>query len=415
MARFSLWILLLSVGLLCLGHGLGGSLVSVEANAAEFGTDVTGLVMSGYSAGLLISTFLTPRLVRSVGHVRAFGGLASVVSTAVLLMPLWVYAPFWFLMRLVMGFCTSGLFIVCESWLNSASSNRNRGQMLSIYMIVNYGCLGMGQLLLNVSDDSGFVRFIIISALVSMSLVPLILLPSEAPSVADARPVTVDEIWRASPLALIGVFACGLGQSAFFALGAVFGLSKGLPLVYVSLMMALPPLGVILSQYPIGMASDRFDRRTIIILLSIISAIIAGVTLAGGYYLTRLMLIGLITCFGVVSLPIYSLVVAHANDHLQKEQILGASARLILLYGVGSLIGPIVVGQMMRHIGGQGFLIYMILVYVALGGFAYWRGLKRPEDIKAQGSDVMTVSPVTTPTAAVTLSPSDEQAEPLAP
>ncbi len=130
-------------------------------------------------------------------------------------------------MRVVSGLCVSGMYIVCESWLNAASSNTNRGKTLSIYMIVTYGALGLGQLLLNVSDESGFVRFIIVSCLLSMSLVPLILLPSEAPSVENAIPVSVDEIWKASPLAVIGVLACGLGQSAFFALGAVFGLSKG--------------------------------------------------------------------------------------------------------------------------------------------------------------------------------------------
>lgn len=403
MARFSLWILLLCVGLLCLGHGLSGSLVSLRANAADFGTDVTGFVMSGYSAGLLISTFLTPRLVRDVGHVRAFAGLASIVSTAVLLFPLWVNPLFWFLMRLVTGLCISGLFIVCESWLSAASSNRNRGQMLSFYMIVTYGALGIGQLLLNVSDESGFVRFIIVSALVSMSLVPLILLPSEAPSTEGARPVSVNEIWQASPLAVVGVLACGLAQSAFFALGAVFGLAKGLPLVYVSIMMAMPPLGVILSQYPIGWISDRFDRRTIIMLLAAISVVVAGITMAGGYYLTRVMLISLVTIFGVVSLPIYSLVIAHANDHLQREQILGASARLVLLYGVGSLIGPILVGYIMRRVGGDGFLIHMMVVYAALAGFAFWRGIRRPENLKADSSEIMKVSPVLTPTGASNL------------
>lgn len=404
MANFSLWTLLVSAALLCLGHGLSGSLVSVEANAAEFGTDVTGFVMAGYSAGLLISTFITPRLVKSVGHVRTFAGLASIVSTAVLLFPLWIDPIFWFVLRVISGLCVSGMYIVCESWLNTASSNRNRGQMLSIYMIVTYGSLGAGQLLLNVTDTSGFVRFTLVSCLLSLSLVPLILMPSEAPSVEGSRLVSVDEIWRASPLAVLGVLACGLGQSAFFALGAVFGLSKGLPLFYVSLMMALPPLGVILSQYPIGWLSDRFDRRTIIMLLAFFAAMIAGVTLAGGYYLTRVMLIALVTAFGVVSLPIYSLVVAHANDHLQREQILGASAKLVLLYGAGSLVGPILVGDLMRRIGGEGWLIYMIAVHAALAGFALWRKYKSPEYFKARGSEVMTVSPVSTPAGASVLS-----------
>lgn len=394
MINRSLWVLLICVAMLCLGQGLSGSLVSLAADQNSFGTDVTGFVMAGYSAGLLLSAFLTPRLVRSVGHVRTFAGLASSVSTAILLFPLWIDPLFWFVLRVITGLCVSGMFIVCESWLNSASSNQNRGQVMSLYMIVTYGALGLGQLLLNVSDESGFVRFIIVSCLLSMSLVPLILLPAEAPSVEGARPIAIRDIWEASPLAVVGVFACGLAQGAFFALGVVFGLAKGLPLVSVSIMMALPPLGVIFSQYPIGWISDRFDRRTIIMLLSLASAIIAAVTLAGGYYLSRFLLISLVTAFGVIALPIYSLVVAHANDHLRKDQVLGAAAKLILLYGVGSLIGPLVVGAMMRRIGGDGFLIYMIAVQASLAGFALWRRWRRPDHLKAQGSDVMTVSPV---------------------
>ena len=407
----SLWILLASVAMLCLGHGLSGSLVSLAADQADFRTDVTGFVMAGYSAGLLISAVLTPRLVRSVGHVRTFAGLASTASTAVLLFPLWVEPVFWFLLRVATGLCVSGMFIVCESWLNASSSNRNRGQMLSLYMIVTYGALGGGQLLLNVADEHGFVRFILVSCLLSMALVPLILLPSEAPSVEGARPITIKEIWRASPLAVIGVLACGLGQSAFFALGVVFGLAKGLPLFSVSIMMALPPLGVILSQYPIGWISDRFDRRTIIMLLSLLAALIPAlslgsglyISLTGGYDLPRVMLIALVTAFGVISLPIYSLVVAHANDHLQKDQVLGASAKLIMLYGGGSILGPILAGTIMAQIGGDGFLFYMVVVHAGLAAFALWRRARNPEHLMAQGREVMTVSPVTQPSSASVL------------
>lgn len=402
MRNYSIWILLVCVALLCIGHGLHGSLVAVVAQASSFGPDVTGLVMSGYAVGLLVSSFVTPWLVRNVGHVRAFAGLASIVSTAVLLMPLWINAPFWLGMRFVAGLCTSGLFIVCESWLNGAASNRNRGKLLSLYMIVTYGALGAGQLLLNVTDTSGFSRFIVVSALLSLSLVPLILLPAEAPSLEGARPVTVDEIWKASPLAVVGAFACGLAQSAFFAMGAVFGLTMGLPLVYVSIMMALPPIGVIFSQFPIGLISDRFDRRTIILLLAVASAAVAAATLLTDGF-TPALFIALITIFGTISLPLYSLVIAHANDHLQREQVLGASAKLVLLYGLGSIIGPLAAGQMMGLVGGEGFLIYLALIYAALAAFAFWRRLRRPEDLRAKAVEALQVSPVTTPAGASAL------------
>lgn len=397
MSYTSLTILLASVAMLCLGQGLNGSLVSMAADNANFGTDVTGFVMAGYSAGMLLSTWIAPRLVKSVGHERTFAGLASIVSTAVLLFPLWVEPIFWFLLRVLVGISVSGMYIVCESWLNSASSNQNRGRMMSLYMIVTYGALGLGQLLLNVSDPSGYVRFIIVSCLLSMSLVPLTLLPSEAPSVEGAQSVAIGDIWRASPLAIVGVIACGLGQSAFFGLGVIFGLAKGLQLYQVSLMMALPPLGVILSQYPIGWVSDRIDRRTIILLLSLIAAVIAAIVLAGGYYISRLALISLITAFGVISLPIYSLAVAHANDHLRKDEALGASAKLVLLYGLGSILGPIIAGWLMRQWGRDSFMVYMIAVHGVLAAFALWRQWQRPDNRKAQAKDVMTVSPISTP------------------
>ncbi len=403
MRSFSFAILLLSVALLCLGHGLQGSLIAISANNAQFRTDVTGIIMSGYSGGMLLSALLTPRLVRNVGHVRAFAGLASIVSTVILLIPLWVNPYFWFSMRLVSGLCTSGLFIVCESWLNAFASNKTRGRLLSIYMIVTYGSLGCGQLLLNIQDDSGFARFIIVSALLSMSLVPLILLPTEAPEIKNSTGVSIAEIWRVSPLAVVGAVANGLGQSAFFAMGSLFGLGKGLSVAAVSLMLALPSICVIFSQFPVGWASDKLDRRSIILVLSAVGGVIPIILLFSGILPSR-ALIGLITAFGTLILPIYSLVVAHANDHMTKDQVLGASGKLVLLYGVGSSIGPILAGRVMYSVGPDGFLYYHALVFLALAAFATWRVFMRPERPAARQSDTMQVGPTTTPVAAGILS-----------
>src|SRR6476646_7707289 len=146
----SVWVLLLGVTILSLGHGLHGSLVGVRAQAENFDAATTGLIMSGYFAGLLASSSVTPRIVQSVGHIRVFAAFASVVSTAVMLIPLWINPIWWFAMRFIAGLCTSGLYIVCESWLNSTSTNQNRGRLLSVYMIVTYAAMGSGQLLLNI-------------------------------------------------------------------------------------------------------------------------------------------------------------------------------------------------------------------------------------------------------------------------
>ncbi|MGE0239153.1 MAG: MFS transporter [Parvibaculaceae bacterium] len=395
----SVWVLLLGVAILSLGHGLHGSLVGVRASAENFDAATTGLIMSGYFAGLLLSSIVTPRIVQSVGHIRVFAAFASVVSTAVLLIPLWVEPVWWFLMRFVAGLCTSGLFIVCESWLNSASTNKNRGQLLSVYMIITYAAMGLGQFLLNVADGSGFSRFIIVSALLSMAMLPLTLMPSETPSLAGTRSVTLAEIYRSSPLAIVATLASGLAQSAFFSMGAVYALMQGLPLSLVSVMMALPPLALIVSQYPAGVLSDRYDRRSIIMILSAIAAAIAVVSIpASG--ISSTMLIGLFTVFGAIALPIYSLVIAHANDHMAKEQMLGASSKLVLLYGTGAMAGPSIAGFFMQYLGSSGFMTFMAVIYAIMAVHAFWRRQQRPTTVKASAGDIMKVGPMTTPVAA---------------
>lgn len=395
----SVWVLLLGVTILSLGHGLHGSLVGVRASAENFDAATTGLIMSGYFAGLLLSSIVTPRIVQSVGHIRVFAAFASVVSTAVLLIPLWVDPIWWFLMRFVAGLCTSGLFIVCESWLNSASTNKNRGQLLSIYMIVTYAAMGLGQLLLNVADSSGFSRFIIVSALLSMAMLPLTLMRTETPSLAGTRSVTIAEIYRSSPLAIVATLASGLAQSAFFSMGAVYALMQGLPLSLVSVMLALPPLALIVSQYPAGLLSDRYDRRSIIMILSAIAAAIALISIpAAG--ISSTVLIALFTVFGAIALPIYSLVIAHANDHMAKEQMLGASSKLVLLYGTGAMAGPSLAGLFMQYLGSSGFMTFMALVYTIMAVHALWRRQQRQTPIKATASDIMKAGPMTTPVAA---------------
>lgn len=395
----SVWVLLLAVTILSLGHGLHGSLVGVRASAENFDAATTGLIMSGYFAGLLLSSIVTPRIVQSVGHIRVFAAFASVVSTAVLLIPLWIDPVWWFLMRFVAGLCTSGLFIVCESWLNSASTNKNRGQLLSIYMIVTYAAMGLGQFLLNVADTSGFSRFIIVSALLSIAMLPLTLMRSETPSLAGTRSVTIAEIYRSSPLAIFATLASGLAQSAFFSMGAVYALMQGLPLSLVSLMMALPPLALIVSQYPAGFLSDRYDRRSIIMILSAVAAAIALVSIpAAG--ISPSVLIGLFTVFGAIALPIYSLVIAHANDHMAKEQMLGASSKLVLLYGTGAMAGPSIAGFFMQYLGSTGFMTFMAVIYAIMAAYALWRRQQRPTDIKATAGDILQAGPMTTPVAA---------------
>ncbi len=390
-----IWPLLVAILLMAIGNSLQGSLVGVQAALANFSTTTTGFIASGFSLGLFLSALITPNAVRAVGHIRVFAGYASVLSTAVLLIPLFVNPVWWFLMRLLIGMCAAGLAIVIETWLNEGTSNKDRGKILSLYMLLFYSGAGIGSLALMIDDPTGFTRFIVVSAVMSLSLVPIVLTKVAAPVQGAPRFISISEIYAVSPLAVVAAVANGLGQSAFFNLGAVFGIMNGMSLSYVSLMMAVAPFAVILSQLPVGWLSDRYDRRVMIAALSVLSAGVAGAVMFVPVS-EAFVLIGLVALFGGISMPLYSLAIAHANDQLNKDQMLAAGSKLVLLYGVGAIAGPTIAGGFMQQFGAIGLMVYMVCIFGLLAAYAFYRmtisGVMSPHDT----GDLVLVTPMAT-------------------
>ena len=385
--------------LMSIGNGLQGSLIGVQAAVASFSSTTTGLIASGYSLGLFLSALFTPNIVRAVGHIRVFAAYASVLSTAVLLIPVYVDPVWWFVMRTLIGFCAAGLAIVVETWLNEGSTNETRGTMLSLYMVIFYTGAGLGSFALLIDDPTGFVRFIVVSAVMSLSLVPIALTKVSAPVLGHPMRISIAEIFSASPLAVVGAVANGLGQSAFFNLGAVFGVMHGLSLPYVSTMMAVAPMAVLVSQMPIGWLSDRYDRRVLIVALSILSAILAAIAM-NMPATTEMLLIAVVAIFGGISMPLYSLAIAHANDQLNKSQMLAAGSKLVLLYGVGAIAGPSIAGFFMQQFGSAGFMIYLLAVYGGLGIYAIYRMTQSTVHPPSETGDLVPVAPIATAIAA---------------
>jgi len=372
----SVWALLFGFSLLMLGNGLQGSLLGLRASLEGFGTGVTGFVMSAYFVGLLFGAALTPKLVLRVGHIRVFAALASMASAFILLHAVFLSAPVWFGIRLVTGFCFSGLYVVSESWLNQASTNETRGKLLSIYMIISYASFGFGKLLLNVADPSGFPLFILISVLVSLALVPISLTRTFAPQIETPQAISLKQLYNLSPMGFIGCLFSGLAQGAFFGMGAVYGKISGFSVGQLSLLLSLPMLGLVIFQLPIGALSDRFDRRVILGVAAFASAVLAIVCIIAFDY--SFLAIGLsFTVFGGFSMPIYSLSLAHTNDSLNSDQMLEASSKLVFVFGLGSVFGPLTAGLAMDVFGPHAFFVYLAIVYVFIGIFAVYRMTQR--------------------------------------
>lgn len=386
----STWVLLFGMALLMTGNGLQGTLLGVRASLEGFATTITGMLMSGYYVGFLAGSALAPRLVGRVGHVRVFGAMASLASTTILIHALFVNPVTWMGMRLISGFCYAGLFVVAESWLNEEATNETRGRLLSVYMVVSLGGVALGQVLLNLSDPLRADLFILISVLVSLGLVPMLLSVSAMPAVETPSPVGIRALYEVSPTGVVGMFATMIAQGAFYGMGAVYASEVGLSVRDVSLFMGLALLGGVVLQWPIGRLSDAFDRRQVIVAVSLLAAALA---FTAGLLpdISRPVLFGLIAVFGGLMLPMYSLCMAYTNDYLRPEQMVDASGTLVLIGGLGACFGPISAGLAMSSFGAPAFFWWLGLTHAAIAGFAVYRMTQRTAPpLEEQGAYVAT-------------------------
>jgi len=374
-AVFHAWPLFLAMALIMLGNGLQGTLIGLRATLEGFPPAVTGFVMSGYFVGFLFGSTLAPKLMWQVGHIRVYAGLASLASTATLA-HLIIINPFaWGLFRIVTGFCLAGLYIVAESWLNGASTNANRGKLLSIYMLTFSLAMAGSQGLLRFDDPGGFKLFLAASVLVSLAVVPISLTPTRAPAFEEPSGVPIRELFRAAPLGMIGAAVTGLSNGALLSGGPVYGSEAGMSAARVGLFIGLSLIGQLVFQWPIGSLSDRVSRRRVILAVTTIAGITAGFAIQLDPLGTMFLVAAFV--FGGMTFPMYSLSVSHVIDVVPEDKLVAASAAMILVNGLGAIAGPIIATVTLTFLGPEGFWIALAFVHGAFGFFASYRVLAR--------------------------------------
>ena len=382
---YKTWALFFGFAIISLAHGLQGTLLGVRAIAEGFTFVATGLVVAGYYVGYLSGSIIIPILLKRVGHIRVFAALASLASIAILLHSVFLEPYMWFFIRILSGISMSGIYVIMESWLNDKSTNETRGQTLSVYMIITFSFVGLGQFLLNLSDPIEVDLFILVSILLSFALLPILLSSSEAPNISNPKRFSLKELFVISPLGFIGAFFTGLAHSAVFGYGAVYATAKQLSLFEISIFMVILTSCGAISQWPIGFISDKIDRRIVLVSVTLIASVLSLIIVASSY-LSLIIFFILLAIYSSVSLPMYSLVIAHTNDFLQQDEIVGAVASIAVLVGVGAIFGPILASLFMNILGADGFFVYLFLVHGLLGMFGLYRMRKRlkPTDLESQ-------------------------------
>ena len=390
-----IWALLLGVVLIMLGNGMHFTLIGLRGGIEGFSAAELAIVTSGYFVGFLSGARYAPVLIRRVGHVRVFAALGSFMSAGLIAFPLLTEPWAWTILRLLVGFCMSGIYVVAESWLNNAATNETRGKVLSAYMMAQtLGIIG-AQALLTTGNAATSVLFIGASILVSVSFAPILLSATPVPAADVARPMSLRQLFSNSPLGTLGIFLLGGVYATQSGMGAIFGSQIGMSADQIALFVAMLFAGALVLQYPIGWLSDRMDRRKLIFGAALLgaAACVAGWMTGGG--LLPLMVAAFVA--GGVTTPLYALFLAYTNDSLTVEEMPAASGGLVFTFGLGAILGPLVTGWAMQGAGPFAFWLVLAATFVAIALYALYRMTQRIGVAVAQTDSYLGILPTSSP------------------
>ena len=379
------WALFIGIGVMMIAHGLQMQIMGIRSVLEDFSVFTTGIFMSGYYVGYFIGSKTTPNFVSKVGHIRVFAAFASLASLSALVAVVYVNPLMWTISRFITGISLVSCYVVTESWLNDRATNKNRGQLLSAYMMVIYFGLALGMLLLNISKPEAYEPFILVSVLLSVALVPILLTKRPAPKFKKIETISILELYKISPLGSLSSFFTGIIHAAFFSLISVYATIAKFTLFETSILLFVATIAGVLGQGPIGYFSDIFDRRRVIVittfgssLLALIAILTSNDPIQNIYYMDEFAFRKIIFFIAVglytsLCLPLFSLNLAHTNDFVPKSKFVAAGGGLQLIFGVGAISGPILCAIFMEWFGLNGLFVFLIIAHSIIGVFGLYR------------------------------------------
>ncbi len=376
--------LLLGFAFLQVAGAMHGLLLAITGTVSGFSTTELGLLGTGWATGFVAGCVLIPHIVRRVGHVRAYGALASVAAVTILLNLLIVSPLAWILLRALSGFTYAGASMVVESWLNERASSEKRGVTFAIYQMVSFAASTTGQFLLAFSPPTPYFFFALGAIFYCLAILPTALSAAATPRPLKTTQFDIKRLFALSPVAVVVCFCIGLANGAFGTLGPVYAQRIGLPIREVATLTAGALLGGALIQFPIGWLSDRMDRRRVLVAVGI-GAVAIGVAMVSLRPRDATLIISLIVVYGAMAYPMYALSVAHANDFAAPDEFVKTASGLLLLYGFGTVIGPAVAAYAMQHWIPEALFAFTATIHAAAVGYALFRMTRRaPPSIAAR-------------------------------
>ena len=351
-------------------------LLPLRMQEAGFSTTEIGIMSAGFATGFFVGCIYAPRLIVRIGHIRAFACFATVLSALTLALAIDTDLALWTSARLLSGICFAGLLTISDSWIAGETKASVRGRVMAVYMIFYKLAQALGPLVFTFAAISGNWHFMLVSALFSLSLLPVALREGGNPTPPLKERMTLKKVYQTTPLAVVGCMCLGMTNSPMNNLMAIYGVEIGLEISGAVMLSAALQIGALGMQWPMGWASDKRDRRKVMIfgmlMMALFSAIIAFMPAMPLW--VYVVLVGVL---GGFAMSIYPIILAHAGDYTSSKQMVPLCATLMLAFAVGMAIGPITGSFAMDVLGPAGLFIHTILFCLVFVIFALYRMSKR--------------------------------------
>ncbi|MBX3579053.1 MAG: MFS transporter [Rhizobiaceae bacterium] len=383
--------LLRGTAFLLAASGLHSLLLPLRGQLEGFSTASLGLLGTAWAGGFVAGCFFAPRLVRRVGHVRAFGAFAASGAIIALLTGLIIDEVTWIVLRAFTGFTMAGAFMVIESWLNEKATNQNRGTVFGLYMMVTYASIMGGQMIVAAGDVGNASLFMITGIFFCLALIPTAVSSAASPKPLQNVSLDLRGLYANSPVAVAACFLIGVANGAWGTLGAVYGARIGISTAQIALMMSLVVIAGAVAQIPAGRISDRTDRRYVLAAAAF-GASLAGVMIVVLAPRSGTLVIAMTAAYGAMAYTLYSVAVAHANDHASAEEFVKVSGGLLLLYGFGTMAGPVLGAALMARLTPESLFLATALAHFLLAAYALLR-IRRRAPVPLSAREAFTTLP----------------------
>lgn len=353
--------LFFAITFLAIGYGMILTFIGVYLKELHVNDFMIGFINASFFLGAICSSIFSQSIISTVGHIRSFAAFASIMVISFLMHSVFFNEYLWAFLRFVSGFSFYSLLIIIESWLNEKSTQEDRGKVLSIYVIIFYLSTAIGQLFLNLDEHLKHSIFTIGSVLILFSILFISLTKIKEPQIEPFEHYSFPRVYSVIPLATTSSFIGGFYVGAFFTMAPVFILTKYNSVEVVSYFMLISILGGLVSQWPIGVVSDKIGRRKVISFVSFITALTSLLFLFIGEDIKTLYICGFL--LGLTIFTVYPLGVARANDVLDEnnKNLVEISRTLLFTYGIGSFVAPLIIGFLLKYYDNAIFAIFFLL------------------------------------------------------